>query len=152
MRPPNGLYSEYHTSADDLSLVQPDALEHSRNTLSSVCTELEVDSTKIFINTAPNWEPRLGKHGLCHPFGPRPDAQEMQEVILWSLNLSAGRHSLTDIADRSGLSEELTSEAASLLEEHGFLLPLFGDEAQTPGHTPATPSVCATHSDQRNRQ
>lgn len=145
MRTPNGRYPEYHTSADDLSLVRPDALEHSFNTLTQISERLEASSARLFINNSPKCEPRLGKHGLYHAFGSRPDAQEMQEAILWSLNLCDGRHSLADIADRSGVSEELLNEATTLLEEHGFLSRQFCDEPTRPTRTSCADKALAGH-------
>lgn len=121
MRTPNGQYPEYHTSADDLSLVKPEALEHSLNTLIRICESLEAGYTPAFVNRSPHGEPRLGKHGLYHAFGSRSDAQQLQTAMLWILNLSDGRHSLADIAYRSGLTDSLLEQAASLLESHHLL-------------------------------
>ena len=41
---------------------------------------------------------------------------------LWVLNLSDGKHSLLDIAERSGISFPSISEAADLLMPEGLLL------------------------------
>lgn len=122
MRTPNEQYPEYHTSADDLSLVRPAALEDSLRTLVEVCDRLEQNRTPRFINTMPHCEPRLGKSGLYHAFGTRPDAQDLQRAMLWTLNLSTGDHSLLDVAERSQMSLMLIEQAAALLELHGFLL------------------------------
>jgi aminopeptidase-like protein len=40
---------------------------------------------------------------------------------LWVLNLSDGKHSLLDIAERSGISFPILSEAADLLCQKGLL-------------------------------
>lgn len=121
MRTPNGEYPEYHTSADDLSLVRPEALEHSLKTLIRICDSLEANYSPTYINRHPHGEPRLGKHGLYHAFGTRPDAQQLQNAMLWILNLSDGRHSLADIAEVSQLPLPGLEEAASLLETHGLV-------------------------------
>lgn len=42
-------------------------------------------------------------------------------AILWVLNLSDGRHSLLDIAERSGLRFRQIALAADALSEHGLL-------------------------------
>jgi len=42
-------------------------------------------------------------------------------AMLWMLNLADGRHSLLDIAERSGLRFQSIFEAASLLVSHGLL-------------------------------
>ena len=47
--------------------------------------------------------------------------------MLWVLNLSDGRHSLLEIAERSGLSFDEVYAAAQMLLEHGLLVE---DEAE----------------------
>jgi aminopeptidase-like protein len=119
MRTPDQQFPEYHTSADDLSLVQPEGLSHSLDTLKSVCEVLE--HTRTYLNLKPKCEPRLGESGLYHAFGSRPDAKRLQQAILWTLNLSDGSRSLLDVSTRSELPFMLILQAAQMLEEHGFL-------------------------------
>jgi aminopeptidase-like protein len=45
-------------------------------------------------------------------------------ALLWVLNLSDGRHSLLDIAERSGLSFEAVRKAADDLLAHDLLRPV----------------------------
>jgi len=42
-------------------------------------------------------------------------------ALLWTLNLSDGRHSLLDIAERSGLGFPAVKRAAAALAAHGLL-------------------------------
>ena len=42
-------------------------------------------------------------------------------AMLWVLNLSDGRHSLLDVAERSGVAFSLLAEVAAALEEAGLL-------------------------------
>jgi aminopeptidase-like protein len=42
-------------------------------------------------------------------------------AMLWVLNLSDGRHSLLDIADRAGLQFTAVRDAAATLADHGLL-------------------------------
>jgi len=121
MRTLNGEFPEYHTSADDLNCVRASALHHSFTTLTRILDRLEQNYSDAFVNVMPECEPQLGKHGLYHAFGSKPDAQNMQRATMWLLNLSDGRHSLVDIAYRSKLSVSLLAEAAELLTHHGFL-------------------------------
>ena len=121
MRTPNGEYPQYHTSADDLNLVRPAALQHSFTTITQIIERLEQNYSPTYLNVNPKCEPRLGKHGLYHAFGARPNAQEIQQAILWVLNLSDGHRSLVDIAHRSAVPIKVLTEASKLLEEHGFL-------------------------------
>jgi aminopeptidase-like protein len=44
MRTPNGEYPEYHSSADDLSLLRPESLSHSLAVLQRVVTAIEGDA------------------------------------------------------------------------------------------------------------
>jgi aminopeptidase-like protein len=41
--------------------------------------------------------------------------------MLWVLNLSDGKHSLLDIAERSGLEFETILAASDVLRDHGLL-------------------------------
>jgi aminopeptidase-like protein len=41
--------------------------------------------------------------------------------MLWVLNLSDGRHSLMDIAERSRLPFDAIRESVEVLEKHGLL-------------------------------
>ena len=141
MRTPNGEYPEYHTSADNLNLVTPGALGRSFEVITRIIKRLEENYSEAYINVRPKGEPRLGKHGLYHAFGSRPDAAELQNALLWVLNLSDGKHSLSDIAHRSNCPQDRLTEAAHLLVEHGFLNPCF-EQARAA-------SVSNTHAEQQ---
>lgn len=120
MRTPFNRYPEYHTSADNLTFVQPQALVDSLETCFRVCSLLE--DNRIYVSQNPKCEPQLGKRGLYRPIGgtPPPDGVDGM-VLLWVLNLSDGKHSLLDIAERSGCRFEHVSTAAKLLVDRGLL-------------------------------
>ena len=120
-RTPNGEYPEYHTSADDLSLIRPDALADSLDMLLRVVEVIEGD--RVYQNTQPKCEPQLGRRGLYGALGGLPDPGARQLAMLWVLNLSDGRHSLLDIAERAELPFDLVRETAALLEAHQLLRP-----------------------------
>ena len=82
---------------------------------------LERDRT--WRNLAPKGEPQLGRRGLYDAIGGRSDAKARQMALLWVLNLSDGRHSLLDIAERSGLDFALVADAAEPLAAHALLAP-----------------------------
>jgi aminopeptidase-like protein len=42
-------------------------------------------------------------------------------AMLWTLNLSDGRHSLLEIAERASLTFDVIASAATVLEGHGLL-------------------------------
>jgi aminopeptidase-like protein len=121
-RTPWGRYPEYHTSADDLSLVQPGYLADSFKTYLSVLDILE--NNNHYLNQYPKCEPQLGKRGLYRTMGGNVESKEAELAMLWVLNLSDGRHSLLDIAEKSKLGFPEVSAAARALEGSGLLSPL----------------------------
>src|SRR6266513_2158898 len=58
----NGGYPQYHTSADDLSLITPAALQGSFETCQRI-VEL-IEANQRYVNLKPKGEPRLGPRGL----------------------------------------------------------------------------------------
>jgi aminopeptidase-like protein len=119
MRTPNGRYPEYHTSADDLTLVTPSALGDSLRQLLRIVQILEENGR--YLNLNPKCELQLGRRGLYRQMGGLKDATTRENAILWVLNLSDGGPSLLDIAVRSGVAFGDLSEAAGILYEHGLL-------------------------------
>ncbi len=118
-RTPHGEYPEYHTSADDLDLVTPEALAESFRCYRKVIEVLEQNDT--YVNTNPKGEPQLGRRGLYSELGGTGFADE-EEAMLWTLNLCDGTHSLLDIAERAGLSFSVVEHASRLLREHDLLI------------------------------
>lgn len=100
-RTPHGEYPEYHTSKDDLSLLSAEALAGSLDALRRVVEVIEGEAT--YLNTEPFGEPMMGRRGLYASVEGEPQTSELQRALLWVLNLSDGRHSLLDVAERSGL-------------------------------------------------
>ncbi len=119
MRTPNGCYREYHTSADDLSLISPFALGESLVQLLQVIQILE--QNQRYVNLNPKCEPQLGRRGLYRQIGGMKEAMGVEMAILWVLNLSDGEHDLLDIAVRSGVGFQSISQAAELLQAAGLL-------------------------------
>lgn len=118
MRSPHSQYSEYHTSADNLSFVQPEYLADSFSQCLSVLNILENNQT--YLNQNPKCEPRLGKRGLYRAMGGH--AGELNELaLLWVLNLTDGEHTLLDITERSKFSFDVIKKAADALLEAGLL-------------------------------
>jgi aminopeptidase-like protein len=119
MRTPNGCYPEYHTSADDLSLVSPSAMGESLAQLLRVIQVLE--QNRCYTNLKPKCEPQLAWRGLYRETGGMHDPSGVENAILWMLNFSDGDHDLLDIAVRSGIEYQVISKAAELLREAGLL-------------------------------
>jgi aminopeptidase-like protein len=113
-----GEFPEYHSSADDLELVQPERLEEALHAVLAIVDVLEQDRT--FVNLEPKGEPQLGKRGLYRATG-GGTADDAQLALLWVLNQSDGSRSLLEIAERSGLSFDSMRVAADRLLEAGLL-------------------------------
>jgi aminopeptidase-like protein len=118
MRTPHGQFAEYHTSADDLDFVQPEALADSLEVATAILDL--VDRNRVLVNRQPKGEPQLGRRGLYPAVGGGPQRAE-QLALLWVLNLSDGRHSLLDIAERAGIPFDAVDRAAGALLAHGLL-------------------------------
>jgi aminopeptidase-like protein len=118
-RTPHGTYPEYHTSGDNLQFVNSGKLGETFATCVEIVSMLE--NNDVFLNLNPKCEPQLGKRGLYHAMGGQTEARLSEMALLWVLNLSDGRHSLLDIAERSGLKFETVRRAAQALEEGALL-------------------------------
>jgi len=124
-RTPWGRYPEYHTSADNLSLVQPEYLADSFKTYLSVLDILE--NNNRYLNQNPKCEPQLGNRGLYRTMGGNVESKDAELAMLWVLNLSDGRHSLLDVAERSKLPFPTVHAAARALEGSGLLRAMAAD-------------------------
>jgi len=115
-RSPADAFPEYHSSADDLELVRPEALEQSLATLLEIVGAVERNAA--YRNLSPYGEPQLGRRGLYRSVGGGSSAEE---ALLWVLSLSDGGHTLLDVAARSGLPFAAVADAADRLEAAGLL-------------------------------
>jgi aminopeptidase-like protein len=122
MRSPNGTFPEYHTSADDLRLVTAEALEQSLDVLIDVIGVLE--RNVVFERVDGRGEPQLGRRGLYRAISGHKDQAEAQMALLWVLNQTDGRHSLLDIAERSGVAFEQLALAAEAAREADLIRPV----------------------------
>jgi aminopeptidase-like protein len=114
-RTPHGLYPEYHSSADDLELIDAASLGDSLVAALEVLDVLERDRT--YRSRYPYGEPQLGRRGLYREVSTgAPRAEEAsQRAILWVLNQSEGTTSLLDVAERAELPFAVVAEAADAL-------------------------------------
>lgn len=119
MRTPNGCFPEYHTSADNLDLVQPQYLEDSYQKLRLIMEVLE--GNKTYVNLNPKCEPQLGRRGLYRTLSGQAERGQQEIAMFWVLNLSDGTHSLLDIAERADMPFALIKQTADRLEEAGLL-------------------------------
>jgi aminopeptidase-like protein len=121
MRTPNGEYPEYHSSADDLALVSPDALGQSVERLLEVVQVLE--ENRRWMNLSPKCEPQLGRRGLYRQTGGLKSTGASEMTMLWVLNYSDGQHDLLDIATRSEIPFAQIASAARALGAASILAP-----------------------------
>ena len=117
MRARHGEFPEYHTSADNLDFVKTAALEDSFSKSLAVLEILE--GNRVYVNQKPKGEPQLGKRGLYG--GVQSGKEDRQRAYLWVLNLSDGKHSLLDIAERANLPFVAIKEAADALSATDLL-------------------------------
>ena len=127
MRTPFGRYPQYHTSADDLDFVRPDALAETLRVCAAAIEQFEYFA--VWRNLSPKCEPQLGKRGLYDAIGGESDKKAAQMAMLWMLSMSDGRHSTLDIADRAGIPLEALDVAARRLEAAGLLAREPGSDA-----------------------
>lgn len=113
MRSVHGTFPEYHSSADNLDFVRSESLAETLTRCLAVIDVIE--NNKTYLNRKPKGEPQLGKRGLYEGLAGSTDQRQRELAILWVLNLSDGRHSLLDIAERSKLSFSVIKEAATAL-------------------------------------
>jgi aminopeptidase-like protein len=118
-RTPHGRFAQYHTSADDLDLVRPQALAGSLDAYLTVLRILEGNGR--YLNLNPRCEPQLGKRGLYKAMGGFADAGRFELAMLWVLNYSDGDHRLLDIAEKANLPFGLIHRAARTLADHELL-------------------------------
>jgi aminopeptidase-like protein len=119
MRTPHAQFPEYHTSADNLNLVQPEFLANSFSKCLAILQVLE--RNRVYLNQNPKCEPQLGKRGIYSHIGGQTDGKAQELALLWVLNLSDGKNSLLDITERSNLEFSLICNAAQALFNKGLL-------------------------------
>ncbi len=122
-RSPNDAYDEYHSSADDLALLRPQAIAQSIRAIGGIFGRL--DANRRFRSLNPRGEPRLGKRGLFRATG-GTNPGEAEHAMLWLLSLADGTHGLQDAQAVSGLPMATLEAAAAALVEAGLLQEVAG--------------------------
>jgi aminopeptidase-like protein len=116
MRGVHGTFPEYHTSADNLDFVKPEALEQSYAVIATVLDLL--DRNRTYVRVDGRGEPQLGRRGLYRAIaGQREAGGANQMDLLWFLNLADGKHSLLDMAIRADAPFARLEAAARLALE-----------------------------------
>ncbi|MCK9900330.1 peptidase M28 [Parafrankia colletiae] len=130
-RSQHGEYPEYHTSADNLDFVTPEALADSFAILRRTIEICEAD--QVWRNTSPYGEPQLGRRGLYRSIGATMNRASIEMGLLWVLNLADGTNSLLDIAERADLPFDAVANAADALAGVGLLVAAPAAAAGGPG-------------------
>lgn len=119
MRTPYGEYDAYHSSADNLDLITPDALgdtlDACRNAFTSVLT------SPRYLSTSPECEPQLGRRGLYDAIGGNNESKSLQLALLWMLAYADGKFTLDDLEALSGMPRATLEKAAGLLQDADLL-------------------------------
>ena len=118
MRTIHGQTPEYHTSGDNLDLVDDEQLSEAVDVIVGVVAAM--DATRSYVNRVPYGEPQLGTRGIYDAVGGR-SIPDFQLAMLWVLNMSDGGHDLAGIADASDLALDTITAAADLLLEHHLI-------------------------------
>jgi aminopeptidase-like protein len=120
MRAVHGTFPEYHTSADNLDFVKPEALNQSFALVAALLDLLESNLT--YTRTDGRGEPQLGRRGLYRAIAGQQEAGGTNELdLLWFLNLADGKHSLLDMADRADTPFARLHAAAKLALNAGLV-------------------------------
>jgi aminopeptidase-like protein len=112
-------YPEYHTSLDNKDLMSFPTMADTVDACFAICRVLEADAR--YRSLVPYGEPQLGKRGLYPSLGGANEREARVRGQAWLLNLSDGRHSLLDIAERSGESVMELAEIAETCVAAGLL-------------------------------
>lgn len=119
MRTPYGRYPQYHTSADDLSVVRGTYLRETLDRYTDIVAELEGD--EYYESLSPYGEPQLGRRGLYSAIGPAKNEGVRESAMLTVLNYSDGKHTLASIARRSKLPLAEVRRVADILVKHQLI-------------------------------
>lgn len=118
MRTRYGDYPEYHTSEDDLErVVTHTGLQGALNVVKACIQVLEVEPV---MSTTTFGEPQLGKRGLYHNL---LNKNTPEDVMLRTniLAYADGNHSITDIAELTGISEHSIRPLVDVLVDHNLI-------------------------------
>jgi len=112
-------FKEYHTSADNLELVQGKYL--GGTFFKHLLSFFILEHNKKYLNSNPNCEPQLGKRGLYKSIGSQKEGYVNEFALLSVLILSDGKHSLLDISERTGIEFIQIKMASDALLKNNLL-------------------------------
>lgn len=112
-----GEYPEYHTSADNLSLISPDGLQGSFDVMTSCITALENNATYKAIIPC---EPQLGKRGLYPSVSRKGQYGEVLKIKNF-LSYADGNNDLIDISNIIGVPVNELLNLVTILKNNDLI-------------------------------
>lgn len=107
-------YPEYHTSADDMSLITPSGFQGSYEVMTQVIMALEYNA---YYRMKVLYEPQLGKRGLYPTVSIKGAYDTVIKVMKDFMAYADGRNDLIEISDIIGVSvKELIPIVEELIE------------------------------------
>jgi len=122
MRAIPGQYATYHTSLDDKSQIDFDAMIETVSVIEAMCRA--IDGNRAYRNLKPFGEPKLDRYGLYPTIGAKINQPDWLNALRWLLSLSDGQHDLLNICERSQLPFDLLLETAERCVEARLLDPM----------------------------
>ena len=113
MRTRYNLYSEYHTSGDNLEFISSANINEVLNVYLKVLDEIE--NRTYYKNLLPFGEPQLGKRNLYFQQSNFSNDNNIHNAIIWLLSMGDGTHSLEDVSNKSGIDIKHIKDASLLL-------------------------------------
>jgi aminopeptidase-like protein len=110
-------YPEYHTSADNLSLISPAGLQGSFDAMADCITALE---NNVIYKATTLCEPQLGKRGLYPSVSRKGQYDEIFKLINL-LSYADGKNDLIDISNIIGVPVRELLSMVKQLKEKGLL-------------------------------
>ncbi len=118
MRTKYGVYPQYHTHLDDLTVVTPTGLQGGLDLVRDCIVEFE--ASEYFLSTVLA-EPQLGRRGLYHGV----HARTVEDVILLRTHVLAYADAMHSVSDMAELFEVPLADVRAIVDElteHGLLV------------------------------
>lgn len=112
-----GEYPEYHTSADDMTLVSPEGFQGGYDVMTQVVDALEYN--RIYVMTQP-CEPQLGKRGLF-PTVSKKGSYDAVMAMMYFMTYADGRNDLIGISEITGVPVRELTEIVDKLYANGLI-------------------------------
>lgn len=112
-----GTYPEYHTSADDLSMISQNGLEGSYQLYQQIIVNIEKN---VIYQGLYLCEPQLGKRGLYARISQKGNFHDADDLLNF-LAYADGRHDLLEISELINVPLHTLSDIADQLQKEGLI-------------------------------